>query len=308
MSVEVRPGESGAGAPDGTSGAGEPDGTVPSTGPPRPSTAAGHKPVLAAGRSGIPRRALVVLVAAAVVFALTATLSARFLTSTSAPPHRTAPLHASRSPAGQAPPAGAHQLGGSLSHFLGLTSLHEQRAPGFSLTDAATGAPVSLASLRGHVVVLTFANGACDDLCPVLLSELRQARSLLGQTPVPVTFLTVNTDPLVLLKTSGPYPPAILSEPAATGLTGWRFLNGSIPHLNSVWTAYGIAVTVDRASGTVAHNNLLYFIDPDGKLAWGASPFADESRARTFSLPASQADRFAQGIAHYARLLATNAP
>lgn len=294
MSLDVRPG---APPPDGEG----------SSAPPRPTAAGGHKPVLATGRSGIPHRALVVLAVAAAIFALTAALSARFLTSTGSAPPTTpaAPHHTPGVGAGHAAPAGSHALRGSLADFLGLESLHGQAAPSFSLTDPVTGAKVSLASLHGRVVVLTFADAACDDLCPVLLSELRQTRADLASTPVPVTFLTVNTDPLLSQHTTVAAPAAILSEPSVTGLTGWRFLNGSVSQLDPVWTDYGISITVNHADGAIAHNNRLYFIGPDGKIKWMAIPFADESRAKTFSLPAAQIDHYARGIAHYARLLAT---
>jgi hypothetical protein len=71
--------------------------------------------------------------------------------------------------------------------------------------------------------------------------------------------------------------------------------------LNSVWQTYGITITVDSATRTVAHNDLLYFIDPAGRLRYRATPFANEQRDGTYSLPAASVSRWAMGIATYAR-------
>jgi protein SCO1/2 len=184
---------------------------------------------------------------------------------------------------------------------MGLTGLPPRQAPAFSLVNGADGGPVSLSSLRGHVVVLTFANAGCNDICPVLADELTKAGSQLGKTPVPVTFVTVNTDPLDL-SVAGTDP--VFQKTALPSLAGWQFLTGTIAQLDPVWKAYGVSIVVDHSTGAVTHNDVLFFIRPDGTLAWSATPFADESATGVYSLPASQITRFATGIATYADELA----
>lgn len=200
-------------------------------------------------------------------------------------------------------PSGTAQLGSSMAALLGLQSLHDRTAPAWTLTDAATGKPVSLASMHGHAVVLSFVNGNCQDICPVLASELEKASAQLGTTPVPVTFVTVNADPLLV----PPAPSPILHIPAFQAMARWRFLTGTVRTLNPVWKAYGISITVDDATNQVSHNDLLYFISPAGKLVWSAQPFADESQGGTYSLRPAQITRFAKGIAAYTRRLARTA-
>jgi cytochrome oxidase Cu insertion factor (SCO1/SenC/PrrC family) len=274
-----------------------------------PSPPTGMAPVdrqaaFAAGAPKFPRRVLYWAIAAALVLVVGGTIADRVITSAvtkSVPPTGTG------SPTGTGPalpshaPSGATQLHAPLSAFMGLSTLKGHRAPPFSLTDAATGSTVSLASLRGHIVVLTFANAACNDICPVLASELSQAAALVGTTPVPVTFVTVNSDPLDL--GHGTEPP-ILTQTSLASLPNWRFLTGSLRVLNSAWVAYGISITADKSTGVASHNNLMYFIKPNGSLAWSAIPFADESRTGTFSLAAADVSRFAQGIVRYADKLA----
>ena len=52
-------------------------------------------------------------------------------------------------------------------------------APGFPLTDQ-NGQPVSLASLRGKVVLMTFLDPVCTTDCPIIGAEFKQAGVLLG--------------------------------------------------------------------------------------------------------------------------------
>ena len=52
-------------------------------------------------------------------------------------------------------------------------------APGFSLTDQ-NGQPVSLASLRGKVVLMTFLDPVCTTDCPIIGAEMKEAGVLLG--------------------------------------------------------------------------------------------------------------------------------
>ncbi len=201
---------------------------------------------------------------------------------------------------GNVPAIGAHEVHSSLAGFMGLTSLESKQAPAFSLANGRTGATVSLAGLHGHVVVLSFFNAACNDICPVLAAELTKADTDLGSTSVPITFVTVNTDPLDV---SGVATAQVYRSTSLPSLPNWQFLTGPVARLDPVWKAYGVSITVQRSTRTVSHNDVLYFIRPDGTLAWSATPFANESTAGVFSLPGSQITRFAKGVASYAAQL-----
>ena len=52
-------------------------------------------------------------------------------------------------------------------------------APGFTLT-SQDGRQVSLASLRGKVVLLTFLDPVCTTDCPLIAQEMRSADTMLG--------------------------------------------------------------------------------------------------------------------------------
>ena len=190
------------------------------------------------------------------------------------------------------------QLPARASALMGLQGLSGAQAPPFRLVDQY-GHASSLGSFRGKVVVVSFFDATCNDICPVLETELAAAYRDLGGLGARVELVTVNTDPLAL---AGP-----AARPAERGamaaVPGWRFLTGSLAQLGPVWSAYGVSVQVQRSTKAVSHNDLLYFIDTTGRWRSRATPFADESSAGSFSLPRATEGRWATGIASEARSL-----
>ncbi len=185
-----------------------------------------------------------------------------------------------------------------LAAMMGLQSKTPRSAPAFSLEES-NGKTVSLASFRGDVVVLSFFDSACDDICPILADELATAGRDLGTEASKVVFLVVNTDPLAI--SAGSVSP-VLHNYLGSKLN-WHFLTGSIAQLNPVWSAYGVTIDVQRTSNLVAHNDVMYFIDPAGRLRMTALPFANETVKRVFSLPVALEQRWGSGIATEARAL-----
>ncbi len=190
------------------------------------------------------------------------------------------------------------QLPAPVPALMGLQHLRGAQAPPFALVDQY-GRTATLRNLRGKVVVLSFFDAACDDICGVLETELSQAYQDLGPDRSQVALVTVNTDPLALTLT--PRFPA--EEGTTSSVPGWRFLTGSLARIAPVWTAYGVSIEVQRRDHAVSHNDLLYFIDPAGRLRLEATPYANESASGGFSLPHATEVEWATGIAAQARSL-----
>lgn len=199
------------------------------------------------------------------------------------------------SSAGSTPSSGAVRA--SLPRFMDIARLPGGPAPAFRLTDQ-TGATVSLTTLRGRVVVLTFFGTACKDICPVLGREIARADAELAGASAHVAFVAVNTDPLA---TSRAAVERTTGELGLGSLANWYFLTGTIARLDPVWTRYGITIEVSTTTHRIAHTDVVYFLDPAGRERLRATPFADQSRSGQVSLPASSIERFAGGIASYAR-------
>jgi hypothetical protein len=67
-------------------------------------------------------------------------------------------------------------------------------APDFSLTDQ-NGRTVSLASLRGKVVLMTFLDPVCTSDCPIIAQEFKQTGQMLGAQATNVELVAVVANP-----------------------------------------------------------------------------------------------------------------
>jgi len=254
---------------------------------------------LEAGRTPVPRRVVLWIAAAFVVIGLGGVAVEHYfgnygLPSTSTPT-TLSPTAATDAPPTPTAPA-VPQVAAPLDSFIGLKAIGTATAPGIALT-GQSGAAWSLRAQTGKVVVLTFYSTDCTDICPVLGQELRQAAALLGPKAADVEFAVVNTDPHGT--DVSPAPPA-LTVPGLDAVPGVRFLTGPLPQLNATWIAYGVTVTIGGTPPRQSHNDILYFVDPQGRLRSSALPFANEDGRGGYSLPAAQITRFAQGIARTA--------
>ncbi len=132
------------------------------------------------------------------------------------------------------------------------------------------GRVVSLSSLRGKVVVLTFLYTHCPDVCPLIADALHRAYLLLGPTARDAAFLAVSVDP------RGDTPEAIRAFLHKHRVEGeLTFLRGSFAELKPVWAHYYVgtdakevnpqAVSASAPSpDQVSHTAIVYVIDPGG--------------------------------------------
>ncbi len=134
-------------------------------------------------------------------------------------------------------------------------------APGFRLTDQ-DGKPVSLAGLRGKVVLLTFLDPVCTSDCPLIAQEFRAADQLLGANRRGVVLVAVAANRVYHTK---PYTRAFDRQEGLAGLPNWKFLSGPLPALRRVWHDYYFPVQNVPAGGMSLHGDVAYVIDAAGR-------------------------------------------
>jgi cytochrome oxidase Cu insertion factor (SCO1/SenC/PrrC family) len=134
-------------------------------------------------------------------------------------------------------------------------------APGFRLTDQ-DGRQVSLASLRGKVVLLTFLDPVCTSDCPLIAQEFRAAGQLLGANSRDVELVAIAANPVYY----GPaYIRAFDRQEGLTGVPNWKFLTGPLPELKRIWHDYYFSAQIVPAGGMVLHGDVAYVIDAAGR-------------------------------------------
>jgi len=181
----------------------------------------------------------------------------------------------------------------SVDQFMDLKEIANATAPAFTLRTQRDH-QWKLRRSDGKVIVLMFENAICNDLCPVLGNEVKQAQAFLGSDASKVEFALVNTDPRAIGVKARPIA---LSEPGLLTAPNVVFLTGSLKELNSVWTSYGVRIKVGVAKTEVTHNNVMYFISTNHQLVAQATPFASEGTNGVFTLKSSFVRRFAKGVA-----------
>jgi cytochrome oxidase Cu insertion factor (SCO1/SenC/PrrC family) len=142
----------------------------------------------------------------------------------------------------------------------GSAATLDSRAAPFTLTDQ-DGRPVSLASLRGKVVLMTFLDPVCTNDCPLIAQEFRAAGQLLGSRVSHVALVAIVANPLYR---SLAYTRAFDRQEALTGVPGWLFLTGTLPQLTQVWRDYYVTAEAQPAGSMVLHPDVAYVIDARG--------------------------------------------
>ena len=150
---------------------------------------------------------------------------------------------------------------GGGSAFEGAVMPRGLKAPDFELRNQ-DGEPISMRSLRGKPVVVTFLYTNCEDSCPAQAQTVRGALDQLGHD---VPAIAVSVDPPNDTEASAR---AFLSEQRALGRID--FVLGSRQELRPVWNGFHIAAQ----SVTQEHQARFTLVDARGYQRVGFPGFA----------------------------------
>jgi protein SCO1/2 len=134
-------------------------------------------------------------------------------------------------------------------------------APGFTLT-SQDGAQISLASLRGKVVAVTFIFTRCTATCPVLTPLMSLVQDRLGRDfGSKIVFASITVDP----EHDTPEMLKLYAQMYGADLGGWSFLTGPSPVIADLTRRYGV-YAAKHANGEVEHSFLTSIVDQRGIL------------------------------------------
>jgi len=135
----------------------------------------------------------------------------------------------------------------------------ERPAPALTLTDQR-GARFSLESLQGQRVLVTFAFGHCEVICPLIVHNALMARR------------SSDRDFALVVVTLDPWRDTPARLPHIAG--GWglgpedHLLSGSVDEVNRVLDEWEVPRSRNLNTGDIAHPPLAYLIDPTGTIAY----------------------------------------
>lgn len=132
--------------------------------------------------------------------------------------------------------------------------------PEMALTDQR-GETVTLDTLRGRPVIVTFAYAHCETVCPIIVNEVLAARSQVAELR-----------PAVLVVTLDPWrdtPSRLASIAAAWKMEGdARVLSGPPDQVEHVLNAWRVPRVRNERNGDLSHPSMVYVIGPDGKITY----------------------------------------
>jgi cytochrome oxidase Cu insertion factor (SCO1/SenC/PrrC family) len=186
-----------------------------------------------------------------------------------------------------------------LADLMQLSPVPNIPAPNFTLIDQ-DGRTFSLNSFRGHTVVLQFMDPHCTDICPIVSQEYVDAYHDLGRSASKAVFIAVNVNPYVRETASL----AVFSRAHQLNtISSWHFFTGPLASLQAVWHDYAIYVKAPNPSADVIHTSIVYFIDPQGRERFLATPMDNHTASGASYLPAGPLTAWGQGIALVVRQL-----
>ena len=160
----------------------------------------------------------------------------------------------------------------------GLRQIPPRPAVGFSLTDQA-GRRVTMGSLKGKLVVLTFLDPVCTTDCPLIANQLAAADRDLGAASGQVEFVAIDTNPVFDQVDD---VDAFTQSHGLADLPNWHFLCGEANTVQNIIADYGISVDVP-AVGMIQHSEGVYFITAAGLQAAYLDDGAGDQLTKTYA-------------------------
>ena len=136
-------------------------------------------------------------------------------------------------------------------------------APALALTDQ-TGRRLTLASLRGRPVIVTFAFAHCQTVCPLVVEDVMAARRQADGPP-----------PAVVVVTLDPWRDTPSRLPSIAD--AWKLerdayvLSGSPELVERTLNAWRIPRTRNQRNGDIIHPTVVYIVDAAGRITYAVN-------------------------------------
>jgi protein SCO1 len=139
----------------------------------------------------------------------------------------------------------------------------DRPAPPLVLVDQ-TGRRFSLAETRGRPVLVTFAFGHCETVCPLVVRDVREAAAAVPEHA-----------PVVVVVTLDPWRDLPARLPTIARDWGLErdahVLGGSVAEVLAAIEPWGVTITRDERTGDITHPAIVFVLDREGRIAFTAT-------------------------------------
>ncbi len=144
----------------------------------------------------------------------------------------------------------------------GSATTADAKAPTFSLVDQH-GSRYHLGEHAGRYTLLTFLDPVCWTDCPLIGEQLADVgRDFPG---APLDLVAVAANPLHETLANVRH---FVAQHGLTSTPNFHFVTGPTPTLRQIWDRYGIQVKPSPSSVMSIHSDLMFIIDPRGRIRW----------------------------------------
>lgn len=149
--------------------------------------------------------------------------------------------------------------------------------PAFALVDQS-GRTVTLDQFRGRPVLVTFAFGHCETVCPLVVHAALSVRDRLARDAASVSLV-----PVVIVLTLDPWrdtPSRLAAIAAQWGVTGdAHVLSGAPDQVERALNAWRIPRVRNEKTGDVSHPTMVYVVGPNGRIAYVVNSSVEQIEA-----------------------------
>jgi protein SCO1/2 len=134
--------------------------------------------------------------------------------------------------------------------------------PDLSLVDQR-GDTLAWSAFRGRIVLLTFAYGHCETVCPLVVRDVLAARARLAASGPGAAVVVVTLDPW----RDTPLRLGRIARQWGLGPHD-RVLSGEVDQVLDALGKLGVSFTRDPTTGAVTHAPVVYVVDGSGRVDW----------------------------------------
>lgn len=143
--------------------------------------------------------------------------------------------------------------------------IEDRPAPALGLLDQ-DGGTVTLAAYAGRPLLVTFAFGHCETICPLVVRETLSARRRLAADGFEAAAVVLTLDPW------RDTPGRLAYLASKFGLEGdERLLGGEVSVVEETLDRWGMPRERDLRTGDIVHPPLVYVVDATGRVAFAAA-------------------------------------
>ena len=125
--------------------------------------------------------------------------------------------------------------------------------------------PVSLAALRGRVVIVTAVYASCGDTCPQIVTQIKTSLAqLTAEERADVTVVSITLDPVK----DTPEMLGMMAEIHGVKAPEFNQVTGDPAYVEALLDRYGFARRRNEDTGAIEHANLVHVIDREGRIAF----------------------------------------